>query len=737
MRLSTPLTLAGALALAACAQAPVQPSATAAAPAVATPEAPPVSNPFFAPSTLPYHFPDFARIGNADFAPAFEKGMAEQTAEIAAIAGNPEPASFENTLVAMERSGQTLSRVSNVFYYLTGSNTNPELQKLQAELAPKLSAHRDSITLNAALFARVKALYDSRATLGLDAESLRLVERTYIDFVRAGAQLSEADKTRLRAINEKLSSLTTAFQQNNLKETNAGAVVVDTVAELDGLSENAIAAAAEAAKSRGLEGKYLLTLLNTSGQPPLASLKNRALRERLYKASISRGTQGGEFDNREAIAEMVALRAEKARLLGYATHAAYVLEDETAGSAEAVNKRLAQLAPAAVANAKKEAAALQKLIDKEQKSAGKSAGGGFKLAAWDWAYYTEKQRKALYDFDESQMKPYLELDRVLNDGVFYAANRLYGLTFKERKDIATYLPEVRVWEVFNADGTPLALFMGDFYARSSKRGGAWMTSFVDQSKLLGTKPVVTNNLNVSKPPAGEPTLLTWDEVTTLFHEFGHALHGMFSDVQYPSFSGTSVPRDFVEYPSQVNEMWADDPAILPNYAKHWQTGQAMPVALVEKVKASSKFNQGFATTEYLAASLLDQSWHQLAPGQAPKAADVLAFEAAALKNAGVDFAPVPPRYRSGYFSHIFAGGYSAGYYAYIWSEVLDADTVEWFKEHGGLRRDNGDWFRAKLLSRGGSADAMQLFREFRGRDADIQPLLERRGLAAPKPAKKK
>jgi len=736
MRLRTPLTLAGALALAACAQAPVQPSATAAAPAAATPEAPTVSNPFFAPSTLPYQFPDFEKIGNADFAPAFEKGMAEQTAEIAAIAGNPEPASFENTLVAMERSGQTLSRVSNVFFYLTGSNTNPELQKLQADLAPKLSAHRDSITLNAALFARVKALYDRRATLGLDAESLRLVERSYIDFVRAGAQLSEADKTRLRAINEKLSSLTTAFQQNNLKETNAGAVVVDTVAELDGLSANAIAAAAEAAKARGLDGKYLLTLLNTSGQPPLASLKNRALRERVYKASVSRGTQGGEFDNREEIAEMVALRAEKARLLGYATHAAYVLEDETAGSAEAVNQRLAQLAPAAVANAKKEAAALQKLIDKEQKSAGKNAGGGFKLAAWDWAYYTEKQRKALYDFDESQMKPYLELDRVLNDGVFYAANRLYGLTFKERKDIKTYLPEVRVWEVFNADGTPLALFMGDFYARATKRGGAWMTSFVDQSKLLGTRPVVTNNLNVSKPPPGEPTLLTWDEVTTLFHEFGHALHGMFSDVQYPSFSGTNVPRDFVEYPSQVNEMWADDPAILPNYAKHWQTGEPMPVALVEKVKASSKFNQGFATTEYLAASLLDQSWHQLAAGQAPKAEEVLAFEAAALKKAGVDFAPVPPRYRSGYFSHIFAGGYSAGYYAYIWSEVLDADTVEWFKEKGGLRRDNGDWFRAKLLSRGGSADAMQLFREFRGRDADIQPLLERRGLAAPKPAKK-
>ena len=730
MRIRTPLTLAGAVALAACAQAPVKPTATAtAAPAAAAPQAPAVTNPFFAPSTLPYQFPPFERIGNADFAPAFEKGMADQKAEMAAIAANPEAPTLDNTLVAMERSGQLLARVSAVFYYLAGSNTNPEIQKLQAELAPKLSAHRDSIALDPQLFARVKSLHERRATLGLDAESLRLVERSYIDFVRAGALLSEADKTTLRGLNEKLSSLTTAFQQNNLKETNAGAVVVENRAELDGLSDSAISAAAEAAKARGMEGKYLLTLLNTSGQPPLASLKNRALRERLYKASVSRGTQGGEFDNRDEIAEMVKLRAERARLLGYPTHADYVLEDETAGSAKAVNQRLAQLAPAAVANAKKEAKALQKLIDREK--------GGFKLAAWDWAYYAEKQRKALYDFDESQMKPYLELDRVLVDGVFFAANKLYGLSFKERKDIPTYLPGVRVWEVFNADGTPLALFMGDFYARSSKRGGAWMTSFVDQSTLLGNKPVVTNNLNIPQPPAGEPTLLTWDEVTTLFHEFGHALHGMFSNVKYPGFSGTSVPRDFVEYPSQVNEMWADDPAILPNYAKHWKTGEAMPATLVEKVKASSKFNQGFATTEYLAASLLDQSWHQLAPGKTPAAEGVLGFEAAALKAAGVDFAPVPPRYRSGYFSHIFAGGYSAGYYAYIWSEVLDADTVEWFKERGGLKRENGDWFREKLLSRGGSADAMQLFREFRGRDADIQPLLERRGLAAPKKGAKK
>ena len=724
MRLRTPLTLAGAVVLAACAQAPIQPAATEAAAVAASPTPPAVTNPFLAPSTLPYFFPAFDKITVADYAPAFEKGMAEQLAEIAAIASNPEPASFENTLVAMEKSGQVLGRVSSVFFYLAGTDTNPEMQKLQAELAPKLSAHRDSIYLDAALYARVKTIYSARATLGLDAESLRLVERTHTDFVRAGANLGEIDKAKLRGINEQLSSLTTRFQQNNLKETNAAAVVVDTVAELDGLSDNAIAAAAEAAKARGLDGKYVIALINTSGQPPLSSLKNRALRERIYKASINRGTQGGEFDNRAIIASIVKLRAERARLLGYATHADYVLEDETAGSSKAVNQRLAQLAPAAVANARKEAKALQKLIDQDR--------GGFKLAAWDWDYYTERQRQAKYDFDESQMKPYLELDRVLEDGVFFAANRLYGLSFKRRTDLPTYGPDVRVYEVFNADGTPLALFLADFYARPSKRGGAWMTSFVDQSKLLGLKPVVTNNLNIPKPPAGQPTLLTWDEVNTAFHEFGHALHGMFSDVQYPSFSGTSVPRDFVEYPSQVNEIWADDPQVLANYAKHWQTGAAMPQALVDKVKASSKFNQGFATTEYLGAALLDQAWHQITPEQAPTAEGVLAFEAAALKKAGVDFAPVPPRYRSSYFSHIFAGGYSAGYYAYIWSEVLDADTGEWFKEKGGLRRDNGDWFRAKLLSRGGSADAMQLFREFRGRDADIQPLLERRGLAAPK-----
>lgn len=734
MRLRTPLTLVGALALTACAHTP--PQNAAASPAVAATSPPAVSNPFFSPSTLPYLLPPFDKITDADYAPAFEKGMTEQQAEIAAIADNPAAPTVENTLVAMEKSGQLLNRVSAVFFYLAGTDTNPTLQKLQAELAPKLSAHRDGIYLNAALYARVKALYETRASLGLDAETLRLVERTHTDFVRAGANLAEADKAKLRSINEQLSSLTTRFQQNNLKETNARAVVVDDAAELDGLSTEAIATAAEAAKARGLEGKYLLTLLNTSGQPPLASLKNRALRERLYRASLARGTQGGEFDNRGVIASLVQLRAERARLLGYPTHADYVLEDETAGSAKAVNQRLAQLAPAAVANARKEAQALQKLIDREQKAAGgKSAG--FKLAAWDWAYYTEKQRKALYDFDESQMKPYLELDRVLEDGVFYAANRLYGLTFKRRTDLPTYGPDVRVYEVFNADGTPLALFLGDFYARSSKRGGAWMSSFVDQSKLMGTKPVVTNNLNIPKPPAGQPTLLTWDEVTTMFHEFGHALHGMFSDVQYPSFSGTNVPRDFVEYPSQVNEMWADDPGILPHYAKHWQTGETMPKALVEKVKASSKFNQGFATTEYLGAALLDQSWHQLAPEQTPDAEGVLGFEAAALKKAGVDFAAVPPRYRSGYFSHIFAGGYSAGYYAYIWSEVLDADTVEWFKEKGGLKRENGDWFRAKLLSRGGSADAMQLFREFRGRDADIQPLLVRRGLDAAGGSQKK
>ena len=690
-------------------------------PAVAKDDTATRVNPFFAPSPLPFQYPQFDKIRDSDYAPAFEKGMADNRAEIEAIANNKEPATFENTIVAMERSGQLLTRVSRVFFSLAGTNTNEAMQKVQAEMAPKLSAHNDLILLNGKLFARVQSIYDKRETLGLDAESKRLVERYYTDFVRAGARLGDAEKTRLKAINAEMATLSTRFSQNLLKETNADAVVVDSREQLEGLSDDAIGAASAAAKSRKLDGKFVIPLKNTSGQPALASLKNRALRQRIMDASLNRASKGGEFDNRAVVASMVKLRAERAAMLGYANHAAYVLADETAGSVEAVNRLLAQLAPPAVANARAEAADIQKIIDAE--------GGKFQVSAADWAFYTEKVRKQKFDLDEEQLRPYFEMDNVLRNGVFYAANKLYGISFKERKDLPVYLPDIRVFEVFNEDGSHLALFLVDYYARSNKRGGAWANAYVAQSSLLGTSPVIANHLNIPKPADGEPTLMTYEEVTTAFHEFGHALHGMFSNVKYPRFAGTSVPRDFVEYPSQVNEMWAAWPEVLKNYAKHYKTGEPLPQALLDKVKASEKFNQGFATTEYLGAALLDQAWHQITAAQAPSADGVLAFEAAALKRAGVDFAPVPPRYRTTYFSHIM-GGYSAGYYAYIWSEVLDADSVEWFKAHGGLTRANGDHFRDTLLSRGGSDDALNLFRNFSGGEPDVKPLLERRGLTA-------
>lgn len=676
-------------------------------------------NPFFAASNLPFQMPPFDRIEDAHYKPAFERGMAEHLAEIEAIVEQTEAPTFENTIIPMERSGRILSRVSAVFFALTSADTNDAKEAIRSEMAPRLSAHRDQILLNDKLFARVKALHDNRTSLNLDPESLRLVEEYYTDFVRAGARLLDADKERLKAMNARLAELQTQFSQNVLKEVNASAVIVDSREELAGLSGNEIAAAAEAAKERGLEGKFVITLLNTSGQPALASLENRALRERIMQASLARGSQGGEFDNRAILTEIVKLRAERAQLLGYPNHAAYSLENQTARTTAAVNKRLAALAPAAVANARREATDMQAMIEAE--------GGDFILAAWDWAYYAEKVRQDRYDFDESQLKPYFELNNVLENGVFYAANRLYGLNFKERTDLPVYHPDVRVWEVTDVNGKPLALFLGDFYARSSKRGGAWMNAYVSQSDLMGTKPVVANHQNISKPPEGEPTLMTFDEVTTMFHEFGHALHGMFSDVRYPYFSGTSVPRDFVEYPSQVNEMWAVWPEVLKNYAVHYETGKPMPAELLDKVLATQKFNQGFATTEYLAAALLDQAWHQLVPEEVPDADELLAFEANALEAAGVALDTVPPRYRSTYFSHII-GGYSAGYYSYIWSEVLDADTVVWFKENGGLKRENGDHFRETLLSRGGSGEAMMLFKTFRGAEPNIEPLLERRGL---------
>lgn len=676
------------------------------------------ANPLLAASTLAYEYPAFDQIKNEHYAPAFAEGMRLHLAEINAIANNAAKPTFENTVVALERAGQTLNRVSTIFFNQIATNTNPTLEALSTDLAPKLSAHQDVILMNAKLFKRINAIISQRNKLKLDAESNRLLDRYYTDFVRAGAKLSDSDKAKLKAINAQLASLGTKFSQNVLKETNASAVIVEHKEQLKGLSEGEISTAAATAKAKGLDGKYLIPLMNTSGQPYLASLEDRAVRQRLQEASVNRGSHGGDFDNRDTALQLARLRAERAQLLGYPNYAAYGLEDETAKTTTAVNKMLSELAPAAVANAKNEAAELQKIIDANH--------GNFKLAAWDWAYYTEQLRTAKYAFDDTQLRPYFELDSVLQNGVFFAAHQLYGISFKERKDLPVYHPSVRVFEVFDADGKSMALFIADMYARDSKRGGAWMNSYVEQSTLFNKKPVIANHLNIPQPPKGEPTLLTADEVKTAFHEFGHALHGLFSQVHYPRFSGTNVPRDFVEYPSQVNEMWATWPEVLKNYAKHYKTGEVIPQALVDKITASNKFNQGFATTEYLAASLLDQRWHQLTPAQIPS--DAIAFEKAALQEAGVDFAPVPPRYRSTYFSHIFGGGYSAGYYAYLWSEVLDADTVEWFKENGGLTRKNGDWFRQQLLSRGGSIDPMESFRNFRGRDPKIDPLLIRRGL---------
>ena len=681
----------------------------------------PIANPFFAPSTLPYQYPRFDQIKDADYLPAFEEGMRQQRAEMDAIANDPEAPTFDNTIVAMERSGQLLTRVANVFFNLAGANTNDTLQAVQRELSPKLAAHSDAINLNPKLFARVKALYDNRAAMSLDPESARLLERYHTDFVRAGANMPEKDKETLKAMNAELAKLSTEFSQNTLKEVNDSALVVDTREELKGLTDAQIEAAAAEATKRKLPGKYVITLLNTSGQPPMDSLENRSVRERLLKASLARGSRGNEFDTTAIVARTAKLRAERAALLGYPDHATYVLEDETAKTTKAVNDMMAGLAPAAVANARKEAADMQKVIDAEN--------GGFQLAAWDWAYYAEKVRAQRYAFDESQLKPYFEMKNVLENGVFHAATGVYGITFKQRTDLPVYDPDVLVYEVFDKDGKHLALFLADFYARPNKRGGAWMNEYVSQSGLMETQSVVANHLNIPKPASG-PTLLTWDEVTTMFHEFGHALHGMFSNVKYPRFAGTNVPRDFVEYPSQVNEMWADWPSVLANYAKHHETGAPMPKELLDKVQAASKFNQGFATTEYLAAAMLDQRWHQVGADAIPEADGVMAFEAAALAADGTDFYAVPPRYRTPYFSHIM-GGYSAGYYAYIWSEVLDANSVKWLEDHGGLTRANGDHFRATLLSQGGSKDALQLFQDFAGHAPRIEPLLERRGLDTP------
>lgn len=681
-------------------------------------------NPLLTTSSLPFEYPRFDLIRNEHFGPAYEQGMQAQIEEVNAIAQNLEKPTFENTIVALGRSGALLTRVGTIFSNLASANTNPDMQKLQREMAPKLAAHNDAIELNPALFARIDTLYQARDTLGLDPESQRLLWRYHRDFVRAGAQLKTWDQARLKTLNTELATLQTAYQQNVLKEAAASGVFVDSREELAGLSDVEIKAATADAKADGKPGKFEIRLQNTTGQPLLANLSNRSVREKVMAASLARGSRGNEFDNRALVASIVKKRAERAALLGYPNFAAYSLEEQTAGSVDVVNKLLAQLGPPAVANARREASEMQAVIDAEK--------GGFSLAAWDWQFYAEKVRKAKYDLDESQLKPYFELNHLLRDGVFFAAGKLYGLTFKERFDLPVYEPTVRVFDVLNADGSQLAIFIGDYYARPNKKGGAWMNTYVSQDGLRGTHPVIANHLNIPKPPTGQPTLLTPDQVRTAFHEFGHALHGMFSQVKYPRFAGTSVPRDFVEFPSQVNEMWAFWPEILTNYAKHYQTGAPIPPELLTRVEAARKFGQGFAATELVAANVIDQAWHQLKTESVPSIENVVAFESAALKRAGLDFAPVPPRYRTTYYSHIFSSGYAAGYYSYFWSEVLDADTVDWFKANGGLTRANGDRFRTVLLSRGGSEDALKLFRNFTGTDPDIAPLLKRRGLDAAK-----
>ena len=677
------------------------------------------TNPFFAESPLYLNYPQFDRLENSHYLPAFEKGMAEQMAEIDAIVTQAEEPSFENTILALEVSGQLLNRVATVFYSLSGAHTNDDIRALEQQLAPALAAHDDAIVLNREMYAKIKALYDNRRNLQLDDESSRLLEKYSVDFIRAGAALTIEQQQRMKSINAQIAVLETEFSQNVLSEVNDLAIVVDSREELTGLNEALIAASEQEGKSREMPGKFVIPLLNTSNQPSLANLQNRALRERIHTTSLSRGSRGGEFDNRETLTSVLRLRAERAQLLGYENHSEYILENQTAGTVAAVNQRLAELAPPAVVNANREAADLQQMIADDEQN--------FSLASWDWDFYTEKLRAARFNFDESQLRPYFELNNVLKKGVFFAAEKLYGITFLERTDLPVYQEDVRVFEVFDSVGTTLAVFIADFYARPSKRGGAWMNAYVSQNRLLNTQPVIANHLNITEPPVGEATLLTFDEVTTMFHEFGHAIHGMFSSVQYPYFSGTRVPRDFVEYPSQVNEMWATWPEVLEHYAVHYETGEAMPRELLNKVLSTQKFNQGFSTTEYLAASIVDQALHQLGPEEVPMADQILEFERAVLARAGIKLDEIPPRYRSTYFSHIM-GGYSAGYYSYIWSEVLDADTVEWFKENGGLLRENGDHFRRTLLSRGGSVDAMELFRDFRGRDAAIEPLLERRGL---------
>jgi peptidyl-dipeptidase Dcp len=675
-------------------------------------------NPFFTASNLPFQAPQFDKIKDSDFKPAFEEGMKQQLDEIEQITNNPGPVTFENTLVALEKSGQLLRRVKLIFNALTSANTNTVLQKLQEEIAPQLAAHHDAIYLNAKLFERVASIYKKRSELKLDKESEKLITYYYDQFVHAGAKLSAEDKSKLKKLNEEEATLVAKFINMLLAATKNGALVVNDKSELAGLTDAELKAASQSAAERGLEGKWVIPLQNTTQQPSLTSLEDRQTRKKLFENSWNRAEKNDENDTRSVIIRIAEIRVEKATLLGFSNYAGWVLEDQMAKTPEAVEKFLSGLVPATVSNEQKEAEDIQAFMNQ--------SGDNFKLEPWDWNYYANKLRKERFNLDDSQIKPYFVLENVLQKGIFYAAHELYGITFKELHDIPVYQEDVRVFEVFDEDGSPLALFYGDFFKRDNKGGGAWMDNFVLQSKLLGTKPVVYNVTNFIKPAPGQPALLSYDDVTTMFHEFGHALHGIFADQQYPSLSGTYVPRDFVEFPSQFNEHWALYPKVLKNYAIHYKTGKPMPQELADKLKQVQLFNQGYDFTEILEAAALDMAWHTLSAGDTVKNSDE--FEINSLKKDSLYIPEVPPRYRSSYFMHIWGNDYAAGYYAYLWSEMLDDDAFDWFEKNGGLTRENGDRFRKMILSRGATEDYNKIFREFTGHEPNIEPMLKDRGL---------
>ena len=676
-------------------------------------------NPFYAPSSLPFQAPPFHQIQDSDYEPALEAGRLQQLREIRAVADNPEPPTFSNTIVAIEQSGRLLDRVESVFDAVTSANTNPVLEQVQQEQAPKLAAHRDAIFLDDPLYKRVRAIYDQRASLDLDPESLRLVEHYHRTFVRAGANLSEPDKAALRAIHQETSSLENAFRNKLLAATQAAAYSTQEKDRLSGLTEPNLAAAAQTAQQRSQPG-WVLPLHNTTQQPELAQLTDRATRQVLFEHSWNRAEQGDENDTRAIIARLAQLRASKAGLLGFADFATWKLEDQMAKNPQAAMQFLDALVPPATANAANEASAIRGLMHGEHSAA--------QLEPWDWSYYAALVRKAKYDIEEAQLRPYFELSNVLLKGVFYAANQLYGLTFQERGDLPVYHPDVQVFEVIDADAQPLALFYTDFFKRDNKNGGAWMSNFVGQTRLLGTRPVIYNTGNFTKPAPGEPALISFSDVTTVFHEFGHALHGMFSNAEYPSLSGTSVARDFVEFPSQFNEHWATYPAIFENYARHYETGEPMPPALAAKLIQAKNANQGYALVEVLAAAQLDMQWHTLSPGATVDSTD--AFETEALRKTHLLIPYVPPRYRSTYFSHIWSTGYAAGYYAYLWSEMLDDDGYQFFLDQGGLTRANGDRLRTMVLAKGNTEDPATMFKAWLGREPSIQPMLKERGLTS-------